>query len=842
MDHVRKHIYLAAMLHDIGKFYQRADDGSVQNSRYLNDACRRLEHFICPSFRGVTTHKHVLWTAQFIMDFNAVFNNLVAQSNLNLAEKDNLLNLAACHHLSYEQLSSLGRIIKEADCLSSGMDRDSDIALRDDTDERGRWDDFKRKRLIPITATVSKQTDELESLSAWREHLHPLSLSNDSFPTNDQNDDCGYQALWEKFIGEFRFIQANTYKAFSETLLSVLFKYTSCIPSSTINFRDVSLYDHLKTTAALAICLYDVYTSEENPENPFLLIGGDLSGIQPYIYHIVSKYAAKNLKGRSFYLRLITDTVVHYLLDKLNLFQSNIVYNSGGGFYLLAPNTSKCRQALKEAVSTIEEKLLEAHGISLFLAIDSVELSKNALMHRDGADLGQVWRKLFDKKEEKKNARFSTLIQNDYERFFTPFQEGGEEPVDVVSGEYFANGEKQEREGDLSPLRQVTKDQIRLGRVLRDFDSMVISDGPLPFWNEKVHIEPLHLGVHYYFVDNEDLEKKRDALRTLADKVTVVTLNGNGPECNFLGMVRGINNIYQLQFYGGNGVHKGITFNDMCEKLSEDAFKRMGILRMDVDNLGHIFQKGIAPERSTLSRMSALSRSFDYFFSGYLNTIWQEVDPEHSFILYSGGDDVFIVGSWDVAIQLAERIRADFRRFTCENPAFSISGGIAIVGSSFPLIKGAELSAGEESNAKGHSCRGKNKNSLSLMGIALNFDEEFPQVKALAQQLEDLIRADDGLSKSFISKVLQHWSDAKIEKHEIGNFKTYWMMTYDLGRMMERLKKNNGDAKDLIRHCKNEVCTRQSKLNGQDIISDYHPLELWALACRWAELQYRTNG
>ena len=151
--------------------------------------------------------------------------------------------------------------------------------------------------------------------------------------------DPDYSKLWKQFLNEFTFIQANTYHAFSETLLNLLFKYTTCIPASTINFPDVSLYDHLKTTAALAVCLYDVRQSEENPEDPFLLIGADLSGIQSYIYQVVSKYASKNLKGRSFYLRILSDSVVRFLLKELGLFQANVVYNSGGGFYIIAPNT-----------------------------------------------------------------------------------------------------------------------------------------------------------------------------------------------------------------------------------------------------------------------------------------------------------------------------------------------------------------------------------------------------------------------------------------------------------------------------------------------------------------------
>lgn len=52
-----------------------------------------------------------------------------------------------------------------------------------------------------------------------------------------------------------------------------------------------------------------------------MLIGADLSGIQSYIYQVVSKYAGKNLKGRSFYLRILSDSIVRFLLKELGCFR-----------------------------------------------------------------------------------------------------------------------------------------------------------------------------------------------------------------------------------------------------------------------------------------------------------------------------------------------------------------------------------------------------------------------------------------------------------------------------------------------------------------------------------------
>ena len=175
-----------------------------------------------------------------------------------------------------------------------------------------------------------------------------------------------------------------------------------------------------KTTAALSICLYDVKESGENPKDRFLLIGGDLSGIQSYLYQIVSKYAGKNLKGRSFYIRILSDSIVRYLIKELNLTQANIIYNSGGGFYILAPNIKSIKDKLGNAIQHIEKQVFAIHGISLYIAIDSVPLSDNALMHKNGENIGDVWGELFLKRDKCKNQRYATMMQENYQKFFVP--------------------------------------------------------------------------------------------------------------------------------------------------------------------------------------------------------------------------------------------------------------------------------------------------------------------------------------------------------------------------------------------------------------------------------------
>ena len=74
--------------------------------------------------------------------------------------------------------------------------------------------------------------------------------------------------------------------------------YTTFVPAATNDVKNnISLFDHMKTTAAIAVCLS---TEGLDSENPFLVIEGDISGIQKFIYKVAEgedskKHVAKNL-------------------------------------------------------------------------------------------------------------------------------------------------------------------------------------------------------------------------------------------------------------------------------------------------------------------------------------------------------------------------------------------------------------------------------------------------------------------------------------------------------------------------------------------------------------------
>lgn len=860
MKNERDIVYLAALLHDIGKFWQRADDSGVKSSEAIDNFHKKFESAICPVKDGRYTHKHVIWTAQFFDTFKSIFEeNIDAFGNDSIPRKS-IVRWAAAHH--NPNLSSLEEcIVQLADHCSSGLDRTTQAGLEDETIEyqyevsKG-WDKFKDVRMTSIFENLLDN-----KANAYRLPIAAVELSESFFPKKSfiQSGQKDYAVLWKKFTSELSKLPRKSSKQLNESILYLLEKYTVTIPSSTQHLPDVSLYEHSRSTAAYALCLYDYLNDEPNKglfpkdikkeDAPFLLIGGDLSGIQAYIYDIVGKGAAKNLKGRSFYLQLIVEVIVQFILDELHLYRANIVYSSGGGFYILAPNTTQVKAQLPTLIDILTKNIRQQHGTKLYLAIDSEPITKETIFN---GNLNTLWAGLTKKLSEKKLNRFADFITRDegYKFFFEPSDAGGRQERDAVTGEEFEDGEKKYPftldEGNNDKVKKSTFEQIRLGKILREkLAYLVITKSEIAYW-EKNHrfngiqtnryFKPLGLGNYYYFLSEQEIQSLKSSLTGSIDDAIILKVNDTQLD-DFI--LAGNRNVNGFTFYGGSDLprtknEEALYFDEMAGEESVN-FKRLGILRMDVDRLGLIFKEGFGDNRRTFSRYSTLSRSLDFFFKGYLNTIWQEDEflKTNTFILYAGGDDLFIVGKWDASLAFAQKIQADFERWTCHNPKMGISGGIALVGGRFPIAKAATQSDEEEKLAKGHEFAEKEKNALSFMGMPLAFGPELKLVENLKNELKTHISAESGISKGFLGKISTLHAMKTEQEKKKQNPSWRWISAYDIGRAIQRTQST--EAKAFFEKIKIALF-----VNKKEEGSKYEYIDLLHFAARWAELEMRS--
>lgn len=713
----------------------------------------------------------------------------------------------------------------------------------------------------------------------------PLSLSADFFPTKEPVGD--FKNLWSKLEQEMSRLPQSDLRLYAETVMHLLHKYTVAIPCGFEGKETVSYYDYARNLAGVAVSLYDWWQASDkkgafsidDDGEPLLLVGGDLSGIQEYIYQIVSKSATRSLKGRSFFLFLLADNILEALLEELELFQANVVYNSGGGFLLTAPNTEKAKKtiALFEE-ETLNRKLFEHFNTILYCALASAPFGiKIDLSYATGA--------VHDEFKRKKGQKFREEVEA-YSRLFEPekVEQGGLQARDIVSGDEMTvddlhhcwyldpEGETDLEKADQGQkikgenlVKEVTAWQILLGQQLKKVNFWIKSKTTIAELSEKgrvsIDVNPLGLGIYNYFLEEEDWLA---TAKSLSDyPLTVYRLNEFG---SF--QTSSVHWLTGYSLYGGNegpvdnlGTPK--TFSEMAGgkeeykgkwtgyEFKDLEFKRLGVLRMDVDGLGVIFRTSIESSEFSLAHYSTLSRSLDFFFKGYLNTLWRthtvkdEKVKNDTQIIYAGGDDLFIVGRWDLALSLAKRIQAEFRSWVCENPFLSISGGLSVVTHKFPAMKAVDIAGSAEKDAKSNTRGGNSKRSFTLLSAPLHWEksdswmDELDLVETLKKELLRIIESK-GVSRGILTKIMHHYLARQMQHRQGKNPKWKWTIAYDLSQTEQRLRSTRQyEGEAFIKEIKKAI--QFEKYRGEKVESNYPFIELLALAARWAELEERTT-
>ncbi len=352
----RDSFYLGALLHDIGKFIERAKLQEWQDLAYRyvknGDASRN--------------YAHRRYSAAFIERYRekrSLFPDSASET------------FSLWHHRGnepdkrdYESINNKGvllKLIRIADNCASAERRD-DATLEPQKYYLARLQSIFNEIILKDENGIELKAPrpmylELKTLSTERSSMFPVS----ELPAFDEKQPLPYDEPVRQFLAAFEQIQTP------EELLFLLEKYLHAVPAQTpVEFNgilrlsrpDINLFDHSRATAAIALCLYDEwkdgnwkgrdaeilndtpagYQKEEFP-HPCILIAADLSGIQDFIFNIPSKGAAKSLKGRSFFVQLLSEVCAQFLLDELGLKPVNLLYNGGGNFFILAPAYRKKR-------------------------------------------------------------------------------------------------------------------------------------------------------------------------------------------------------------------------------------------------------------------------------------------------------------------------------------------------------------------------------------------------------------------------------------------------------------------------------------------------------------------
>ena len=673
------------------------------------------------------------------------------------------------------------------------------VILADRLSASEREDEAREREYFGQSALVSPLSRLTGSTNESRYPLTALTLDRNTIipEASVEVNQEAYTALWQEFIAAFgRLTEKATYSpaADYQTLVALLRKYTARMPSSTPWGRgtersvpDISLYDHLRTTAAIAACIGRELTEAKAVEAQLgrqkdterkicALIKGDISGIQNFLYQIPSDGAARQLRGRSFYIQLLTEVIAHSVLRTFDLPITNLILSSGGHFYILAPytETETKLDALRQSIS---EKLWELHKGDIACLLASTPITAGDF---DPTHFPDKWTDVSTSLQPRKQQKWSELgAKAMFENLFEPSEKKSEH------WKFDALGQKR--------------------RNAAFFVTFEVPEQPVPEtpdWQSTLRAfgSEVHICTETDAIPTAPQGAKRVIVYSLGDRDFLrdtAKFQWQGLPVSY-----DFTPLPQVIAHPPEG---RVADYDALANASKGA-KWLGALRMDVDDLGSVFSNEKL-QNATLSRLATLSDTLCLFFEGYVPELCRAYNAKHPQeileLIYAGGDDLFLVGGWSALPEIARQIRSEFYAFVTGDHV-TLSGGIAIEQKKYPLYQFAEQS-GEAEKAAKHS---PNKNAITFLRAPMAW-KDFDYVSKWHQTFLGALTTDRPLPRGMLTRLNQIYSP-----EELKGKRWAWRSLYYFFRLEDRYRAHPDFIEDLRRELNQASPTRLRKFIG----------------------------
>jgi CRISPR-associated protein Csm1 len=474
---------------------------------------------------------------------------------------------------------------------------------------------------------------------------------------------------------------------------------------------------------------------------PKYLLKGDLSGIQDFIFSIPSKGATKTLKVRSFFIQAITQLCIRKLMDENSLSEEQRISDRGGSFYLELNNEIK---DIEKVQAQLNEELFQ---LGLFMTLSQTEFD--------------TWSSANSRlSEEEEKQKFKKYVNSP--KLFETFNRIT--PIDIECWKTFAS-----RLSETKAKYKITKGA---GELLKNNSislfgyTLALSEtgknSPTSF-NEV----PVWRKENIYFQQkDEDPVKRWESEYTDIDDV----IKKRSPiDLTHLGL----------------------------EARYRTGTDKIAAIALDIDNLGDFFK-----DKNT-DKFKEAEKHLKEFFIDEIGKLWgnEKFNDKYDYrdnilILFSGGDDCFILGAWDASIYFLKLLHEKFtgivgKKMSINGHPLSFSASILIVDSSFPVIRLGDMTKDMLAIAK----KG-NKNSVCLFEQKFTW-KEFDDIISIAETLQDLI-VNKNESKALVQKIALSAKGYKnlvmgIKRYKPLNMEKVWNLTWFI---LHGVKKENRQEVD----------------------------------------------
>lgn len=674
---------VAALLHDIGKLMRRG---------------------------GITNKTHHYASYEFIL------TQLKDKDIFSDEEVDFIANLARHHHDDkYDSTIPLEdgrnniflRIIKESDA-DSASERKEYTGEQEGSEER--------KPLTNIISAVNSaltEEGEIERIKVY----YPQEYFPFAFP-QDLNEylatEKGAGELYKAFLSGFQeLINASLSKEHFIVSLNFLLKqYTSYITSSGKEaIRDISLYHHLSTTAAFAICRYlDLEKYGFKREHGYKIIYGRLFDVQEYISHNLNKNIEKPLRRlitRSKFIALTGSIMPYQIVRELGLYPFNIILSSGESFLIVIPRSleEKANRLLKNIQKKVSE-MLENKAYFEYVTED-------LFVREEGYSFEEYFREAFRKLQAKRFQRSLDYLILDLGKKYCRCE----------------NCDINTLQGDLCKACELENKWLKVDvkKICIPYSKLSIE-----FLEDPDYIVGDDSGEPCLYFDYDFAKQK-------------------------LG-IAGIREIGATEILKSEAFCKDCSEKENCEisldsPISLNCFSGKSMnddiiatAKINVDDMSFILyevypieiKKGDKIERYpfSVSRLSYISSSVDGFFTSYIKRFIEEYCQDRVLLLYSGGNEMLVTGIWEDVINTVLALEEKFAEYVTSFPKreITLSGAVHLHNPKRPFNRIIEKVESQLQAAKEY------KNRISVNGTLLKYGELREAVDA-SEKMAEWIKA-----------------------------------------------------------------------------------------------------
>ncbi|NQS88676.1 type III-A CRISPR-associated protein Cas10/Csm1 [Patescibacteria group bacterium] len=859
-------VVLAALLHDIGKFLQRGN--AEYQGTHENASGMFFEKFE-PKLKNDNLYDLEL------VKFLAKYHNPKIKKELVL--KDDY-----CKNKSEGEKEKTWKFVtltKDADSYSCKEREIKQPKRKGHGREVAPLDSIFSQIILEKKNNhqqIKEETDSQPGYYRYRINLiNPLSSFPKRMTALEKNEISNYVKTFEDNLPDFS--KLTTFGSVLTLWLSLLEQYTWCIPSDArYEKSDVSLFDHLRSTSAIAACLFKRHVlpiSEGEKtlkrKNEFILIGGDFSGIQHYIYDVTNKGsggAAKRLRARSFFITAFVETTIHKILHRLDLPLTCNLFSAGGKFLLLAPNINDPRineveKNLKDLRAEISEEILNTFFNQFTFTLSWIPIKgfkEEFKIYNFFKTADDIFYELEKEKFKKSKSVLISKGKWDIEKFKATeiYKEyKGREDCRICG-----KGPAIYQDEDIKTCFICKRDKSVIGEVLPKTKYIGFGKGYLP--DKENQKDPIRIFHHnkereedfdYYIklLTEEEIKDKEfyliynimkeDERKEVSEKEASLRkyLANYVPKKN--GKIESFEELAKCSLWEDKN------------RVEKKGSELLGILKADFDNLGLIFSKGFEipseeekklpdRDRKTMSRYLTLSRMIDLFFSGWMREVMEKNDKKQLisslgeleniedkkrlkryldrdeinfskiYTVYSGGDDLVLVGPWETMIIFSLFLNIEFRRFTCNNDDITLSAGLAVAKPKHPIAAGIR-----EANELLEKSKREDKNRITLFGTTVEW-EQFPELmgfflflnQALNKINKDNPKEKAPITSGFVYRLLEYHNMATeyFEEERVEGLKFLSALSYDIDRnVIKRDRAGN------IKEGKDEALALQRLMN-----------------------------